>query len=215
MIEFGGQGLQLLADRSLYWAARRTLVLADVHLGKDAAFRAAGLSVPAGNSSKDLARIERLVKMTGAERLVVLGDLVHGRRSHQAELSEAFGKWRAAHGQLEILLVRGNHDRQAGAPPAEWSIAQVPEPFADGELMLSHFPRESERPVLCGHVHPTISVRDFDGTSVALPCFVVDERQLILPAFGSFTGGHKMQHEPGRKVFAAVGKSVVRVRESG
>ncbi len=208
-IEFGNERLILLADRALHWPARDALVLADVHLGKDASFRAAGMPVPAGNSTKDLSRIEKLIALTSARRLIILGDLVHARTSHQAELAEAFSRWRELHAGLEIMLVRGNHDRHAGPPPVDWNIEQVPEPFDAGDLILTHHPDLVDQPVLCGHVHPSIAVRDFDRTYVSMCCFVADQKQLILPAFGSFTGGYKVRGEPGRKIYALAGKSIV------
>jgi DNA ligase-associated metallophosphoesterase len=207
-ITFGGERLILLADRALYWPAFRTLVLADVHLGKDASFRAAGLPVPVGNSVKDLARIERLLVATAAQRLTILGDLVHNRKAHQAELMQAFTQWRCTHKRLEVILIRGNHDRHAGPCPEEWAVNQVTEPFDAGPLSLAHFPRNSEKPLLCGHVHPTVAVRDFDRTFASIPCFVADPNQLILPAFGSFTGGHTATASPGRAIYISTGKSV-------
>jgi DNA ligase-associated metallophosphoesterase len=208
-IDFGSEQLVLLADRAIHWPAKKTLILADVHLGKDAMFRAVGLSVPAGNSTKDLSRIENLLSLTDADRLVILGDLVHGKASHQPELAAAFSSWRAAHPKLEILLIRGNHDRRAGSPPGDWQIEQVAEPFDDGAFMLGHEPQASEKPLLCGHVHPTVAVRDFDRSYASMPCFVVDPNQITLPSFGSFTGGYKMWGEPGRRIYAVAGKSVV------
>jgi DNA ligase-associated metallophosphoesterase len=208
-INFAGETLQLLADRAVHWPERKTLIVADVHLGKDASFRAAGLAVPAGNSAKDLARISLLLADTAAQRLVILGDLIHSRASHQMELTETFMRWRAEHGQLEVLLVRGNHDRRAGGLPVDWRVREVAEPHDDGPFVLSHEPRDVPKPVLCGHVHPTIGVRDYDGSYATLCCFVVDDRQLILPAFGSFTGGFKLRHEVGRRIYAVAGKSVI------
>lgn len=210
-IEFGGEQLILLGDRALHWPRREALLLADVHLGKDASFRAAGLPVPVGNSTKDLSRIESLLLQTHAKRLVILGDLIHNRASHQPELANAFTLWRAAHQELEILLIRGNHDRKAGPPPANWHITQVHEPFEDAPLLLAHYPQPAGKPLVCGHVHPTIPIRDFDGSFARMPCFVVDPCQLILPSFGSFTGGHKIDPAPARKIYAVTGKSVIQI----
>ena len=56
-VEFGGEALLLLPDRAVYWASRKTLIVADVHLGKGNTFRKAGLPVPAGSSEKDLRRL--------------------------------------------------------------------------------------------------------------------------------------------------------------
>jgi DNA ligase-associated metallophosphoesterase len=211
-INFGTEQVELLAERAIHWPAQQTLLLADVHLGKDASFRAAGMPVPAGNSSKDLLRIEKLLRETAAQRLVILGDLVHNRASHQAELSAAFGLWRAKHAELDVLLIRGNHDRRAGRVPADWNVREEAEPFDAGPFIFSHEPRSADKPVLCGHVHPSVAVRDFDGSYANLCCFVVDEQQIILPAFGSFTGGFKMGQQEGRKIFAVVGKSVVLIK---
>jgi DNA ligase-associated metallophosphoesterase len=208
-IHFGAEPLTLLADRALYWPAHRSLILADVHLGKDASFRAAGMPVPAGNSTKDLARIEKLIAETNAEQLVVLGDLVHNRASHQPELAAAFSRWRSAHRHLEILLIRGNHDRRAGPPPVDWQLKELHEPLDAGPFIFAHEPQPAGKPVMCGHVHPAVAVRDFDRSYATLCCFVVDENQMILPAFGSFTGGYKMHAEPGRRIYALAGKSVV------
>jgi DNA ligase-associated metallophosphoesterase len=213
-IDFCGERLILLADRAIHWPAQKTLLLADVHLGKDASFRAAGLPVPVGNSSKDLARIESILKANLAERLIILGDLVHNKASHQPELASAFSRWRAAHAQLDILLIRGNHDRHAGPVPADWNISEVSEPHQMETLVLAHKPLDGGKRLLCGHIHPTIAVRDFDGTYATLCCFVADENQLILPAFGSFTGGCKVRHEPGNRIFAIAGKSVVQLRNT-
>ena len=56
-----GQPMRLLGDRALYWPARQRLMIADLHLGKGDVFRRAGISLPAGGTSDDLSRLERLV----------------------------------------------------------------------------------------------------------------------------------------------------------
>ena len=210
-ITFGGEELSLLADRAVYWPARQTLLVADLHLGKDASFRVAGLPVPAGKSTKDLSRIDALIDSTGATRLVVLGDLVHGRTSHQPELAETFTRWRASRKALEILLIRGNHDRAAGLTPADWAVREAAEPFDDGPLTFTHHGGTSDRPHLCGHVHPVVALRDFDRSRASLPCFVIDPMQLMLPAFGAFTGGFKIKRGPERRIFAVAGDVIVPV----
>ena len=212
-IDLRGNRFELLPDRALWWPARRTLIVADVHLGKDAAFRHAGVPVPMGGDEKDLLRLNRLLTNTAAERLIVLGDLVHARTSHQAELSEAVRRWRSTHENLPILLVRGNHDRRAGVTPADWDIQEVEELFNDDGVILAHEPRTDPRgPVLAGHVHPVVAVRDFDRTVVRAPCFVLDgEDQLTLPAFGTFTGGYRAERASGRRLFMTSGRTIVEI----
>ncbi len=211
-IRFADHDLTLLPSGAIYWPERQSLVVADVHLGKDATFRQLGIPVPAGNTAKDLDRLTELLRLTEATRLVILGDLVHGRSSHDDHLAAAFGDWRRRHAGLDVLLVRGNHDRSAGATPADWRTDEVDEPFADGGLMLAHHPDVTTEPHLCGHVHPVVPVRDFDGSYVSIPCFVVDSARLLLPAFGSFTGGCKVERAEGKQIYAATASSVVIVK---
>jgi DNA ligase-associated metallophosphoesterase len=211
LIKFGGVALQLLPDRAVWWGARRTLIVADVHLGKGSAFRQAGLPVPAGSSEKNLRRLDALLAMTGAVRLVILGDLVHARSSHDAGLLEGVSRWREGHGGVSMLLIRGNHDRSAGRLPSAWKIVEEEEPFEEGELVFSHRPRADERkPVLAGHVHPVVSLRDFDRSTLRAACFVVEgDRCLTLPAFGMFTGGFAMKRTEGRRLYLTSGKNVI------
>ena len=108
----------LLPERALFWPRAGTLVVADLHWGKGATFRAAGIPIPVGTTSDDLARLDGALLRTGARRLVVLGDLFHARAGRIATHTLAeLRRWRGAAPELEILLVRGNHDRHAGDPP--------------------------------------------------------------------------------------------------
>jgi uncharacterized protein len=212
-IEFGRESLRLLPSRAVWLPERETVVVADVHLGKGAAFRSGGLPVPTGNSVKDLNRLGDLLTATGARRLVVLGDLVHARTSHQPELFESVRRWRSKWREAEVLLVRGNHDRSAGPAPMDWGIREVEEPFDDGGILLSHYPHcDGKLPVLAGHVHPVFRVADFDGSSVRVPCFVFDEDVCaVLPSFGSLTGGHPIGPKEGRRVFLATSNRITAV----
>lgn len=213
-VEFGGEPLHLLPDRAIWWPREQSVIVADVHLGKDAAFRKAGFPVPSGGSEKDLRRLDELIAVTSARRLIVLGDFIHAKNSHQPELSEVVSRWRQSHATVSMLLIRGNHDRSAGRLPVDWNIPETEEPFADSGLILSHGPRyDQPLPVLAGHVHPVVILNDHDRSTVRVPCFVFDEsRCAILPAFGSFTGGHPMDRQEGRRLFLTSGKRVVLVR---
>ena len=110
----GDEAVELFAERALLWTRMRTLFVADVHLGKAAAFRAGGVPVPRGSTAADLARLAALVDASGAQRLVVLGDFLHAKAGVVPALDAAFLAWRDAHPSLAITLVRGNHDANAG-----------------------------------------------------------------------------------------------------
>lgn len=100
-----------------------------------------------------------------------------------------------------MLLVEGNHDRHAGAPPAALGIQVVQEPFTLGSLALCHHPQVvPSRHVIAGHLHPCVRLYGGAYDSVRLPCFWLREQLTLLPAFGEFTGGAPIVREPGDTV---------------
>jgi DNA ligase-associated metallophosphoesterase len=191
-IALAGEALQLHADRALHWPARRRLLVADVHLGKDDAFRAAGIALPTGGARHDLDRLAALVATTGVHELWVLGDLLHGARP-DARWRDDWRRFRERHAQLQIVLVEGNHDRSAAR--ADLGIALMKGCVVDGPFAFAHAPSSAPatRPVggeprltVCGHVHPVVRVPGLRGR---FPAFVQVDHQLVLPAFSAFTGG--------------------------
>jgi DNA ligase-associated metallophosphoesterase len=184
-----GERVELCAERALHWPRERTLFVADVHLGKAAAFRAGGVPLPRGATAADLARLTRLLERSRATRLVILGDFFHARAGRVPALDAAFTAWREHHAALAITLVRGNHDRRAGDPPPHWRVTCVADPHALPPFLGCHDPVEPESGhALCGHVHPGVWLTGPGEESARLPCFVVGMRRTILPAFGRFTG---------------------------
>ncbi|XLZ70324.1 ligase-associated DNA damage response endonuclease PdeM [Massilia sp. SR12] len=189
-LELAGQQVLLLAQKALYWPAARTLLVADIHFGKAASFRALGVPVPRGTTSANLAALDALLQDFDIARIVFLGDFLHARAAQAAATLQAMLAWRQRHAQLELVLVRGNHDVHAGDPSALLAMTLVDEPFRCGPFALCHHPELAcDGYVIAGHVHPVYHLRS-GRESLRLPCFVLGARRAILPAFGAFTGGH-------------------------
>jgi uncharacterized protein len=197
--------------------AEHTLLVADAHFGKAVSFRKLGVPVPSGTTSETLAALSDAIGDTRARRLVFLGDFLHSRRSHAAGTLEALARWRDRHADLELTLVRGNHDDRAGDPPAALDIRVVDEPLALGAFALCHHPHAiAGAYVLAGHWHPCISVSGRAFERLRLPCFWFgdDTGELpqhavgVLPAFGSFTGMHRIEPRAGDRIFPVAGDVV-------
>lgn len=217
--------LTLLPDRAVLWPSARTLIVADLHLGKAASFRAGGVPVPEGATQRDLARLTRLIREHDILHLVILGDMLHARAARSAETLGALEDWRAAHPDLDITLIRGNHDRSAGDPPESLRIRALDEPAPytcprgsarTSALRFAHQPPaaapEDESSILCGHVHPAITLSHRSGAaSMSAPAFVFTPRVAILPAFGTFTGTARITPRRGDRVFAVGPDDVVEV----
>lgn len=188
-ITVAGEEITLFAARAVLWKRRGMLLIADAHFGKAAAFRAGGLPVPRGTTADALSRMDGLIARTGTDRIVFLGDFLHAREGRASETLRAVAEWRETHRKVDMLLVRGNHDRHAGDPPAEFRIRCADSPVVEGPFVFAHHPKADGRGyVLAGHLHPAVRVRGPARDYERLDCFWFADRVGVLPAFGDFTG---------------------------
>ncbi|CAN5850185.1 ligase-associated DNA damage response endonuclease PdeM [soil metagenome] len=202
-VHVGGQMLTLLPQRAGWLADERTLLIADAHIGKAVSFRALGVPVPRGTTSETLAALTALIERHEAKRVVFLGDFMHSARSFAAATLATVARWRQQHADIELTMVRGNHDDRAGDPPAAWGIEVVDEPSMSNGLALCHHPRPRVNGyVLAGHLHPCVSLTGRVGDRLRLPCFWFGKQVGVLPAFGAFTGMHPIVSQAGDRVFA-------------
>jgi DNA ligase-associated metallophosphoesterase len=216
-IRLAGQDALLHPTGTLYLTAQRTLLVADAHFGKAVSFRKLGVPVPRGTTTGTLAKLDAAIADTQAQHVVFLGDFLHSVRSHAPGTLGALHEWRAGHPHLQLTLVRGNHDDRAGDPPASLGFTVVDEPLRLGPFALCHHPRAvADAYVLAGHWHPCISVAGRAFERLRLPCFWMgdDTGQLprravgVLPAFGHFTGMHRIEPRAGDRIFPIAGDTV-------
>jgi len=207
-----GEPVLLDAARALAWPREATLIVADLHLGKDQVLREAGLAMPSGAAAADLARLSELVERHAARRLVILGDLAHARTRAQATWISEFAAWRAARPQLEVGLLRGNHDRHVPDWPG---IDALADGSRLGPFVLRHEPADDPRGhVLAGHLHPGIVLRERSGPAIRLPAFWLGPTRTVLPAFGRLTGLAPIEADADDRVIACAGDRLVEVRRA-
>lgn len=210
--EIRGERLTLYAERAAFWQGASTLLVADPHWGKAATFRSSGIPVPSGTTRHAIDRLSSLITRTATRRVVFLGDLLHAREGRSSDMFAALSSWRLANPGVEVLLVRGNHDRRAGDPPAELGIACVDAPYQASPFVFAHHPvANPDGYVIAGHIHPGIRLHGAGRQRERLPCFVFGREFGILPAFGDFTGLADIEPGDGDAVYAVAGEGVVRV----
>ena len=220
-----GERALLLAERALWLPARDTVLVADLHWGKAATFRAAQVPIPEGTTAEDLHRLTHVLESTHAARLVVLGDLAHARDGwHPSTLAQLVA-WRIRHQPVAIDLVRGNHDQHAGDPPSALAIRCVDGPLALGPLQLCHEPPDEPpdelpgespaaphgRHAIGGHFHPSVVLSGVGRQRLRLPAFIVGTHRTLLPAFTSFTGGGMYEPVPGDRAYVIAEGEVLAV----
>lgn len=210
-ITLAGERLLLLPQRALFWPAKRMLVIADIHFGKAASFRAGGIPVPRGTTTENLSALDTLIDQWQPTQILFLGDFLHARHAHAAATMAVIAAWRMRRAGLELTLVRGNHDRHAGDPPAALDMQVVDEPWAIGPFLFAHHPEpQAHGYVLAGHVHPVYRLAT-RGDALRLPCFLFGATTGMLPSFGAFTGGHPVIPAPGERLFVAAEDQVIEI----
>jgi len=209
--------IRLLPGRAAVVATLQTLLVADLHLGKAAAFRRAGIPVPEGSAQHDLARLERLVAGQAVKRVVILGDLFHAKGGCTERVFEEFREFRRRIAGVECLLVLGNHDRGVGKIPPDLGLDACLPVLDEPPFHFVHEPASAASPAgrdqfaIGGHLHPKLAIRGPGGDRIADRCFVAEPALLVLPAFGSFTGGHLVPPAAERRLWIARDDAVVDV----
>ena len=192
---------------AVFWEEQKTLLLADVHLGKVAHFRKNGIAVPRKAEGAFYQKITALLTEFTLERFLFLGDLFHSFQNNEWHLFAAWVEQQKA----ELVLVEGNHD----VIPS-WKFEQlglkVIESLTEEAFFFTHFPTAHESHfVFCGHVHPGVKLKGNGLQQMKMPCFFQSPQQMILPAFGAFTGLHILSPTAKDKVYVTTGKEVVKI----
>lgn len=206
----------LLPQKMVFWEQEKTLLVSDLHFGKDDSIRRAGSYMPVVDNQPAFDVLSQSIQSLGARRIMMLGDLFHDKASLSPSVLQSMHRWRNAHRDISMLLVRGNHDIKSGDPPDMFGIEVVDEPYEEQSLRFSHQPMYSETHfTFCGHLHPGVVLIGKGRQFLKAPCFFAENNCMILPAFGSLTG--TMALKPGRNssVFVVTGTSVVAMSTDG
>ena len=207
------QDLLLLPQKAIYWKQEKTLIAADVHLGKVGHFRKAGIAVPRDMEQNDLAVLSDLVFEHQPQKLIFLGDFFHSDMNADWDW---FILWRSQFPKLEIILIRGNHDIIDDTHYHQLNI-QLHDQLLIGPFLMLHHPvieiglQLADGYVFCGHIHPGVSLTGRARQQITLPCFAFGKQQAILPSFGQFTGRVAIRSNKTDRIFAIAKDKVLAI----
>lgn len=175
----------LTNQRALFWEEQKALILSDLHIGKTAHFRKNGIALANQIMKNDLERLSILIEYFKPEKFIVVGDLLHA--GDNSDVDE-FCSWRNQYGDLQFYLIEGNHDRISKKLESKLCLNFKSELMEIEDFMLIHdFEKKHSKFQITGHIHPGFVINSV-VKKIKLPCFVVTENQLLLPAFSEFTG---------------------------
>lgn len=205
----GHDHLILSSERVVYWENQKTLIAADLHVGKSGHFRKSGIGIPQNVYKDDLHRLLAQLLFFKAERLIIVGDLTHSQANLELDL---FRRWRLDFPSLEVHLTRGNHDILDDNWYQEAEIILHHDPLRIGPFCFVHDRNDMDA---CdefrfsGHVHPSVLVKGKGRQSMRLPCFYFNSQEAILPAFSRFTGSYTVRPVAGEQAYAIVDRELV------
>ena len=202
--------VELLTEKALFLSEQRILILGDLHFGKINHFRRAGLPVPFGANRKNTETLIDLLTGMKPARTIFLGDLFH---SHYNEEWETVGQIVRHFSACQFELVRGNHDIMSMQQYDRYNIT-VCDHLDLTPFYLTHEPMAAtDIPTgkinVAGHLHPGAHLQGKGRQAITLPCFWLSKNQMILPAFGSFTGLAMVRPEENDRVFVILENSIV------
>ncbi len=205
--------LELLKEKVVWIAKEKILLIADLHFGKAAHFRKSGIPIPEPIHDQDLILLRNLFESLAPEEVYFLGDIFHSDINEQWTVLNQFLK---GFEKIQFHLVLGNHDILPSTVYENSCFEihkETVEPIAG--LILSHEPLDSipeQRVNVCGHIHPGVLMRGKAKQSIKLPCFYLNHNQLILPAFGVFTGLYTISRKNGERIFGVTPERVIELK---
>ncbi|MEO8125941.1 MAG: metallophosphoesterase [Bryobacteraceae bacterium] len=217
-------GILAHASGALILRELRTILVADVHMGYGWAQRRRGQLGPVHDAGVQQ-RVQALIDELNPATVIFLGDVVHAPRPSAQERALVEQTLQAVATRVEIIAVRGNHDRSFARDYPDLGIRVVEHWQGAGLLAMhgDHLPlAPPEERLVIGHIHPAIGVRDDAGASRRIPAFLVGARALVLPAFSPLAAGfdvseglprgiRKLCGPGGIEVIAATGNRAVRL----
>jgi DNA ligase-associated metallophosphoesterase len=209
-IEVQGQHWQLHPYKAAYWQEAGLLLISDLHLGKSAHFRRAGIAAPPGIEDTNTDRLISLLLHFQPQRVLLLGDLFH------SDYNAIWDDWCDLVRQFSAIrfeLVPGNHDILPAEQYRSAGMILRPGEFREGPFLFRHEPLTAAPPPtvysIAGHLHPGVQLRGPGRQRLRLPCFVFGPTAALLPAFGAFTGLAQITIQAHDRVYGITPEAVV------
>ncbi len=194
-------GLEFIPDLSgaLYVPEFKALLVADLHLEKGSSLAKRGVHLPPYDTRESLVQLLSVMTAVNPEQLIFLGDSFHDGEARLRIDGDDLKTLRAITSERHTIWITGNHDP---APPGDIGGIIMTE-VALGPVTLRHQPQRlsAHEMEIAGHLHPAASVAQ-RGRHIRCRCFIANDRRIIMPAFGSYTGALNVSSEAFGGLFA-------------
>jgi len=169
----------------------KTIVVADLHIGFEEELRQKGLKVPV-ESGKLAEELMQLINMTGAEKVIVLGDLKHNVKGPSRLETKILPDFISTVRKYvdEFVIVPGNHDGKLEiilggqaviAPSKGLFIEEEKVLLTHGHVKPDKHFLSVARTIITGHLHPVLRIGYGDaGTKIRIWLRLVGKRKELV-----------------------------------
>jgi len=191
-------GVHVTREYALWLPGERALAISDLHLGYEGALQEAGVAIPRRQKGVMLERLGRLLDRYEPETVIVDGDFKHEfSRNLEEEWKDVQDVLDFLHERTVPVLVRGNHDNYLMQILAKKGLNLLRKFVCGGFTFVhGHDDPGVSGPVVLGHEHPAVKLRDKLGAGFSLPAFVVQPDVILLPAFSPLALGVDVTEKP-------------------
>lgn len=206
-IVLNNQTFTMHCSGALFWEEKSTLVVSDIHFGKVSHFRKHGAAVPLKAIEKNFILLEAIVNHFQPKHICFLGDLFHSSINTEWNMFESWVAKTAA----QLFLVTGNHDIISPLKYEALGVEVISE-MVTQDFLFTHHPEEREGLFnFAGHIHPSIKLKGSGKQFLKLACFFKSNNQMILPAFGEFTGTYSLQPTKENEVYVITKDEIFKI----
>ncbi|WP_052045962.1 ligase-associated DNA damage response endonuclease PdeM [Candidatus Paracaedibacter symbiosus] len=191
-INFSSQELWLLTEKCIWWPKTSSLIVSDLHLGKGISFTSRNVYLPPYDIQETLGKLKILVDKLEPQRVICLGDNFHRSNSYSnfeeqekdliASLIKSVPRW---------CWIYGNHDYELPAGLEGEKLRFIKEKTIEFHHSLDNYTEGNA--FIIGHYHPKYTL-NLKKTVIRKPCFAWNKNILIMPSFGTYTGGLDVHH---------------------
>jgi DNA ligase-associated metallophosphoesterase len=182
-IEFCDHGMILHHHGVLFWPAEKIAIVSDLHLEKASHLAQAGQFLPPQDSYETLLKLKNTLEFADVKTLIFLGDSFHDAQGYDRMDDRERAMFTYFCETYHLIWITGNHD-EGFIPCGVDAYDEV----KIQSLTFRHIHKEGDKGQISGHYHPKARLK-IQGRKISRPCFIHNDEAIIMPAFGSFTGG--------------------------
>mgnify|MGYP006225160971 FL=1 len=191
-----GEKLSALSSGGLYWSDKKILCVSDLHFGKAHRLNRTGAgALPPYENIDTLKRLQADICATNPSCVICLGDSFDDRIAEQSFNNAETHLLKILQKDRDWIWISGNHD-----PYPSLQFGESISSFSKSSITFRHIALKGEIGEISGHYHPKISI-NLSNAQITRACFIADQKRVIMPAYGTYTGGLSVRSDEIKVLF--------------